>query len=433
MRVVALIATLAAFAGCGKSRQKRSNDAAPVEVITAPIPTDAAGGATTDEVEPNDGDDVATPLSLGATVRGRIDPDTDADHYRIDVVEAGALALDLTAVEGVDLVLELEDAGGTLIARSDRGAARSREGMPNAFVTQGRYFAVVRSKKIVVPVKKGKKPKKGAPPDAGLSTGPAPVYELTAKLAPTVANGEREPDDDRGTAIELIVGDTVTGYIGWSGDADVWKLSVEMLSAKNAIDVDVSAVEGVVLSVEVADGVGQPLAVRKGPRGGPLALRGLVPVVPEGAAPFHYLTIRGDRSNPETAYQLRVTAKVPGPDAEVEPNDAPDKAMAVLAERTVVHATWTPGDIDCFVLAADPAARTLEVTIDMQGESDLGVELLVDGKVIATADHPGKGAAERVTGAVPAGAMPVIRVRGAEASGEGAYDVQIAEGPASPP
>ena len=433
MRVVALIATLAAIAGCGKSRQKRSNDAAPVEVITAPIPTDAAGGATIDEVEPNDGDDIATPLALGATVRGRIEPETDADHYRIDVIEAGALALDLPAVEGVDLVLELEDAGGTLIARSDRGAARSREGLPNAFVTPGRYVAVVRGKKIVVPVKKGKKPKKGAPPDAAVPAGPAPVYELTAKLAPTVANAEREPDDDRGTAIELIVGDTVSGFIGWSGDADVWKLSVEMLSAKNAIDVDVSAVEGVVLSVEIADGVGQPLAVRKGPRGGPLALRGLVPIVPEGAPPYHYLTIRGDRSNPETAYQLRVTAKVPGPDAEVEPNDAPDKAMAVLAERTVVHATWTPGDIDCFVLAADPAARILDVTIDTQGESDLGVDLLVDGKVIATVDHPGKGTAERVTGAVPAGAMPVIRVRGAEASGEGAYDVQIAEGPASPP
>jgi len=146
-------------------------------------------------------------------------------------------------------------------------------------------------------------------------------------------------------------------------------------------------------------------------------LRGLVPIVPEGAPPYHYLTIRGDRSNPETAYQLRVTAKVPGPDAEVEPNDAPDKAMAVLAERTVVHATWTPGDIDCFVLAADPAARILDVTIDTQGESDLGVDLLVDGKVIATVDHPGKGTAERVTGAVPAGAMPVIRVHGAEASG----------------
>ncbi len=433
MRFVALLAALTAFAACGKNRQKRSNDAAAVEVVTTPMIADAGSGATTDEVEPNDGDDVATPLALDASVRGKIEPDADADHYRIDIVEAGALALDLTAIEGVDLVLELEDAGGTLIARSDRGAARTREGVPNAPVTPGRYIVVVKSKKIVVPVKKGPRPKKGAPVDAGVPAGPAPVYEVTAKLAPQVANAEREPDDDRGTAIDLIVGDTVTGYVGWAGDADVWKLSVEMLSEKNAIDVDVSAVEGVALSAEIADGIGQPLVIRKGPRGGVLSLRGLVPVVPEGTAPYHYLTIRGDRSNPETAYQLRVTAKVPGPDAELEPNDVLEKAMAVQADRTVVHATWTPGDIDCFVLAADPAVRTIDVTIDTPSESDLSVELLVDGKVIAKAEHPGKGAAERVTGSVPAGAMPVIRVRGTDASGEGAYDVQIAEGPASPP
>jgi len=432
MRLVALLAALMALAACGKNRQQRTNDAAAVEVVTTPLIADAGSGATTDEVEPNDGDDVATPLALDAPVRGKIEPDTDVDHFRIDLVEGGALSLDLTAIDGVDLVLELEDAGGTLLARSDRGAARTREGVPNAPVLPGRYIAIVKSKKIVVPAKKGRK-KKGAAVDAGVPATPAPIYEITAKLVPHVANAEREPDDDRGTAIDLIVGDTVTGYVGWTGDADVWKLSVEMLSAKNAIDVDVSAVEGVALSVEIADGMGQPLAIRKGPRGGPLALRGLVPVVHEGASPYHYLTVRGDRSNPETAYQLRVTAKVPGPDAELEPNDAIDKAMAVPADRTVVHATWTPGDVDCFVLAADPAARTIDVTIDTPSESDLSVELLVDGKVIAKAEHPGKGAAERVTGAVPAGAMPVIRVRGTDASGEGAYDVQIAEGPASPP
>jgi hypothetical protein len=436
MRLLALLAVVTAVGGgCGnKDRQKRAEDAgSAVVVVTAPVLSDAGNSATTDEVEPNDTEDVATPLTLGGSVRGRIEPETDVDHYRIEITEAGALALELTAVEGVDLVLELEDAGGTLIARSDRGAARIKEGLPNAAVAPGRYLAVVKSKKVVVPVKKGARRKKGATVDAGVATGPAPVYEITAKLAAPVANAEREPNDDRGTAHDLIVGDTVTGFVGWAGDADVWKLSVEMLSEKNAIDVDISAVEGVVLSAEIADGIGQPLAVRKGPRGGPLALRGLVPAVPEGAPPFHYLTIRGDKSNHETAYQLRVAAKVPGPDAELEPNDALDKAMPVLADRTVVHATWTPGDVDCFVLAADPAVRTIEVTIDTPNEADLSVELLVDGKIIAKSEHVGKGAAERVTGPIPAGAQPVVRVRGTDASAEGAYDVQISEGPAAPP
>lgn len=435
MRAVALLAVVAALGGgCGnKDRQKRAGDAAAVVVVTAPVLADAGNSATTDEVEPNDTEDIATPLAIGGAVRGRIEPELDVDHYRIEIIEAGALALELTAVEGVDLVLELEDAGGTLIARSDRGAARTKEGVPNAAVAPGRYLAVVKSKKIVVPVKKGTKRKKGATVEPAAPSGPAPVYEITARLAPAVVNAEREPNDDRGTALDLIVGDTVTGFVGWAGDADVWKLSVEMLSEKNAIDVEVSAVEGVVLSAEIADGIGQPLAVRKGLRGEPLALRGLVPVVPEGAPPFHYLTIRGDKSNHETPYQLRVSAKVPALDAELEPNDTLDKAMAVLADRTVVHANWTPGDIDCFVLAAEPGVRTVDVTIDTPAEADLSVELLVDGKVIAKSEIKGKAAAERVTGPIPAGAQPVIRVRGTDASAEGAYDVQIAEGPAPPP
>src|SRR5690606_9559861 len=102
---------------------------------------------------------------------------------------------------------------------------------------------------------------------------PAPVYELTAQLVNTPKGGELEPDDDRGTANDLIVADNVTGYIGWSGDRDVWKLSVETLSDKNLLDIHVSAVEGVALELEIADGLGQPLATREAPRGTPLVMR----------------------------------------------------------------------------------------------------------------------------------------------------------------
>lgn len=428
------IPILAGGAGaCGKKRQRRSFDAAPVELVQTPVVADAGAGAAHDELEPNDGDDVATPLAVGATARGRIDPDADVDHYRIEVTEPGELAIELSGVEGVDLVLELEDAADAVIARSDRGAARIREGLPNVGVTPGRYTAVVRAKKRPPPRKPRRTRGKVAPPDAGVAPGPAPAYELTVRMAPSVTGAEREPDDDRGTSSELIVGDTATGFVGWAGDADVWKLSVETLSENNAIDVEVSAVEGVGLAVEVVDGVGQVLATRKAPRGAPLALRGLLPVVPPGAPPFHYLTIRGDRSNPEIPYQLRVVGKVPGPDAEIEPNDAPDRAMAVPADRMVVRATWTPGDVDCFVLAADEVARTIEVTVDTPPDTDLSAELLVDGKVIASGAHPGKGAAERVAGPVPVGAQPVIRIRGTDGSGEGAYALQIREGPAPAP
>lgn len=423
---IALFATV----GCSKKAvHKRTGDAAAVEIVTTPVVPDggAHGGPVSDEVEPNDGDDVATALALGATVHGKIDPDGDIDRYRIDVAQAGALSVMIEGHEALDVVLEIKDASGSVIAKSDRGGVRIREGVPNLGVTPGRYTAVVQAKKPAPPKKKSAK--KAAPEPAKPVGGP---YEITARMAAPAAGSEHEPDDDRGAANDLIAGDTGTGYIGWTGDADVWKVSVEALSAKNALDVELSAVEGVALSVEISDGVGQPIATRKGARDAPLVVRGFVPAVPQGAPPFHYLTVRADRSNPETAYQLRVVAKVIPPDAESEPNDTPETAMPVPADRKSLHAHWSTGDIDCFAVPPEDVARTLEVSIDTPNDLDLAIDLLVEGKLVAKVDHPGKGAAEKLSAPIPAGAHAVIRVHGADAAGDGAYELAIDEGAASP-
>jgi hypothetical protein len=457
-----------AMVGCGKKgTHKRAGDAAAVEIVTSPAVPDggAHGGTISDEVEPNDGDEVATILALGATVHGKIDPDDDIDQYRIDVPQAGALAVMVESHEALDVVLEIKDASGNVIARSDRGGARIREGVPNLGITPGRYIAVVQAKKPPPPKKKP--PKKAAPEPAKPIGGP---YEITASMVSPVAGAEHEPDEDRGAANDLIAGDNGTGYIGWAGDADVWKVSVEALSAKNALDVELSAVEGIALSLEISDGVGQPITMRKGARGAPLVVRGFVPAVPQGAPPFHYLTVRADRSNPETAYQIRVVAKVIPPDAESEPNDTPETAMPVPADRKSLRAHWSTGDVDCFAVPPEDVARTLDVSIDTPNDLDLAIDLLVEGKLLAETerspehrakpeardqrsegpaesevgggpmkkgllakvDHPGKGAAEKVSASVPAGAHAVIRVRGADMAGDGAYELVINEGAAPP-
>jgi hypothetical protein len=442
--VVLVLASLAVvLAACGKNRQKRAGDAAPVEVVSQPVLGDAGAGsaARSDEIEPNDGEDVATLLPLGGTLRGRVDPESDADYYRVDVAEGGALGIELTAVEGMDLTLEVLDAGGTSLARSDRGAAKAREGVPNLGVAPGRYTAVVRAKKIPVkPQPAPKKPKKGAPAataGAGSGGGSAapvnvPVYEITAKVGAWTAGAEREPDDDRGTANDLIIGDTASGYVGWAGDADVYKLSVEALSAKNYVDIEVSSVDGVALVLEVADAAGRVLMTRKTPRSAPLVVRGFVPLVPSGAPPFHYVTIKGTSSNHEAPYQLRVSEKVPGPDAEAEPDDTPERAMPVPPDRTVVHGTWTPGDIDCYALPVEQAPRTTEITIAPPGDMDLSADVILDGGSIAKSERPGKGAEEKLVAAVPAGATAILCIKGTEKSAEGAYDVTLADGAAAP-
>ena len=403
----------------------RTGSAAPVEMVTpAQLADAAAAGTVVEEVEPNDSDEIATPLALPGKARGKIEPESDVDRYRLDITRPGVLQVQLPPVD-MDLVLELEDGAGEVVARSARGGTRVAEGIPNFGVTPGRYTLVVRAApRHRAPVRRGRHP---APePKAP----PAPVYELSAQLVVPPAGAEHEPDDDRGTANDLLPQDSVTGYIGWSGDEDWWKLSTEALAANNAVELAVAPVEGVAITLEVTDALGQPLLVRKGARGDGVSVHNLVPAIAPGAPPFVYAVVSGDRSNPETAYQLHAAAWVPNPDEEAEPDDTPDHPHVIPPDRTVVHAWWEYGDTDCFAVAPTAQARQLEVTVDTPAELDLAAELFVDGASVAKSDHPGKGVPEKLSAPVAGNGKAVACVR---AGREGpprtkiAYDVHVQE------
>ena len=159
-------------------------------------------------------------------------------------------------------------------------------------------------------------------------------------------------------------------------------------------------------------------------------VRGFQPNVPPGGAPYHYLTVKGDRSNPETPYTLKVTEHPIGTDAEVEPDDTIDKPMAIPADRTVVKATWSSGDVDCFAVAPGEGARTVDFTVTAVDGVDFALELYVDGKQIATANKggQGRGRADRRRGA---GGRQGRAARACErrerGGGEGAYTVTVSE------
>ena len=190
MKRALFLATLAACHG-GGPKSHRTGSGAPVELVTEVKPLDAGRAGSTDEVEPNDADEVATPLPLGGTLRGKIEPEIDVDHVRLDIEKPGVLQVMLSGVDGQDLVLEVEDSGGSVIARSDRGGARTKEGIPNLGVTAGRYTLVVREAP-----KKKKVTRRGRAPEP--PPPPAAVYELTAQLVTPPKGQEIEPDDDRG-------------------------------------------------------------------------------------------------------------------------------------------------------------------------------------------------------------------------------------------
>ena len=75
-RALSLVLLAACHGGGPKSH--RTGSGAPVELVTEVKPLDAGRAGNTDEVEPNDADEVATPLPLGGTLRGKIDSPLDS-------------------------------------------------------------------------------------------------------------------------------------------------------------------------------------------------------------------------------------------------------------------------------------------------------------------------------------------------------------------
>jgi hypothetical protein len=430
MRATAALAIAAlalALGACsGKKRIGRDKDAAP-----AAVKVDTAQGgapvAAVDEKEPNATPAEATPLALGGTARGSLDGAADVDVYKLAVTGNGALKVTLAGVDGVDLLLEITDGSDAIVAKSDHGPAATGEGVPNLGVVKGDYF--LRVKEFTKPAKAGKKKKgaeatkergggggpSGSAGGAGAAsprgndaapagrTGPSPTYELTAVLAEKpVEGGEREPDDDAGAANEMYPGDTVTGFVGWTGDKDVWKLSLEAMTQRNAFDVEVTPVDGVALNVEIADAAGKALQARKGGKGATVALNAFTPQLAEGSAPFHYITIGGDRSNPDAGYSLTVRGRLVGLDEETEPNDKKEQAQLLPGSSGTVKAGYAAGDVDCFAVEAAPEAQSLVFTVSPPDGVDAVVEVSVPSGLLAKTDLAAAGANEKVEVTIPA-------------------------------
>jgi hypothetical protein len=467
MRALAVLAAPAllvllipsACKGGGKERIKRSSDAGPVEEVTS---TEQVGRpkASVAEREPNERAAEGNALPLDAVGRGRIDSPTDVDRYRVTIAKPGALTVTVSGLAATDLVVELRDSSDAVLARSDRGGAKISEGVGGYPVTAGSYDVVVSS--FTRPVKakakgkaaQGKKATEevaAAGSAAAPTTAVAPVvivepseeYEViatfveAAALAAATPGGERqelEPNPDAGAASDLAIGEVGAGLIGWTGDVDVWKVSTEVLAASNALDVEVSAVEGVTLTVEVRDGMSRPQTTRKGGRGQPVAIRGYTPKLVEGAPQILFVAVSGERSHPQLGYSLKVSARMVGEAEELEPNDKPELAQPFDVSgaegdiaRSTLHARWEPGDVDCFALPTAAVKRRVEVTVSVADKGNVAAELLVGERVVASSDQAA-GALEHLVADVPAGAKAVVRVKAAaKPGGETTYDVSWAE------
>ncbi len=459
---IILIAMANATACKGKSSVsvKRTRTAPAVEYVPAPTasaagksfdPTGAAtpaigtvamAGPRRPEVEPNNDAKNAQLVTLDSVVAGELSDLTDVDWYGLIIEKP--MALNLLLASAGDVVLELRDSAGTVIAKSDRGGNGVTEGFPNVAVVKGRYIVTVTAFRKAAPVAKKKSkvtPKPDATPTrAGSATtaSAAPVrYELqlaSAVQAPR-SGFEVEPNLDPGLANDLFIGEAANGYIGWTGDVDVWKLSIEGLAARTALDLELTAVDGVTPTLNVTDAAGRPLLQRHGEKSRPLAIRSLVPVIGPNVPPFYFVTVSGERSNPLTPYQLNVVARGLTTDDEMEPNDSNATAQPLLLGQLLL-ASWQIGDVDTFVIAPVATPRQLTFAITLTQATELIGEVVIANQPVIEFNDAGQRGGAAVEADVPAGIPCTVRVRGnlKRKAVEGAYQilVDVAHGAGDP-
>jgi len=113
----------------GKWVREFENPDQPYRLTARAIPDDGS-----EEREPNDTADQATPLTLGRPIRGTIYPKKDADFFRLDLTDRPvktALRATLTGILKVDVALFLyerhEDGSLTLVQTSDRAKGDAPE------------------------------------------------------------------------------------------------------------------------------------------------------------------------------------------------------------------------------------------------------------------------------------------------------------------
>jgi hypothetical protein len=473
MGVVAIVALAASLACKGKPVLKRKTKTPAVEYVTTPTstgsivpaaPPTVAGvlevkGPRDSEREPNGDSKQAQPIA-SAVIAGQLSNADDVDMYALTVTEKSHVNIAASSLG--DLVITVRDAAGKVVAKSDRGGAKVQEGMPNLALDSGRYTIGVTTfvqadKKAKVDKAKDKRKADKAienEPNKNSALNASIGYELSAGLSttPPVAGAEFESNGEPATSNELFLGDSVTGYVGWANDVDVWKLSTEGLAARNAIDVEVSGVDGLQLSLMVADAVGRPMTSKQSAKGRGLTISGLVPTVTTNAPPFCLVFVRADRSNPVNQYRLVVKARLLSSNDEQEPNDTDDSAqpMTVDAESALV-ATISGDDVDSYSVAPASRSRSLKVTTTPKAKMNIVVQARIGGPQdgasqanaleresrsnqraqaiggIVSANHKGEGSAEVVSFELPAGAAAVIRVSGKDRRQEGGYEIRATD------
>jgi serine/threonine protein kinase len=216
--VVAIV--VAVVVGIGRSREKASNA----------------------EREPNNDARDATLLPLDGLVEGHIGSrlsggEPDLDYFRVPSGKGDrAVSARVQGIPDIDLVLELFDAQGAALAKSDSRGNGGGEWLQPVGIGAGEAYLLIRQVWI-----------QGTPP---VENAPDP-YRLTVHWAAPTPGWESEPNDWQDRANALQVGAAIKGYLGTATDKD-WFAIVSPTAG--SISVRFVPPPGVEVSLLVGDG-----------------------------------------------------------------------------------------------------------------------------------------------------------------------------------
>lgn len=435
-------AALACSVGCGKDsndpqRLTRSSNQPAVVMVGE---TETAAGAIA-EVEPNNEVAGAQELPIGTQdVHGTLEGSDDVDRFRFVAPSTGLLFLTASGGGEADLTVSLHDEAGKPLAKSDRGPAGTKEGLSGFGIEAGTTYQIVVTEFV------GRKLRK-----AGGRKGPSGQYQLSWLMQGdddvAEAGFEREPNEDLEGASEILIGEERIGFVGWSGDLDLWRLPItgfgevtagtQGATAKEALHMVVASPPGVALTFALLGPSGDVIAERSGGKGEEVALRNFLPQV---GVDMYAIRIGGKPSNPEETYMLRVDAAEIAPGTEEEPNDTQAVATPLGGSDSTLHIArgeLVLGDVDYFQLAPVAYDRILELRLSGPGSADLDISVVAEsGAIIAEGLTTGAGLSETLS-QVPVGQSlsPLLKVHAKSLKGPAAYELSLSliRGTATPP
>lgn len=152
-----------------------------------------------DPFEPNNSRAAAALIPIAEYIEATIDPLTDVDFYRFEVLAGQKLGPELNVQSGAPLMLAVLDGGGALLASADMCAGGNFTQLDLTLMTSGVYYARVK-------------------PCPGATTTTAYGLELA-----WVGRIEVEPNDTRATATPLL--GRVEATIGSPADVDFFSFT----------------------------------------------------------------------------------------------------------------------------------------------------------------------------------------------------------------